>query len=56
MTIEGEIELNGCDASQVSKAMKMIKRLGYKRNRGFGRCDVVLLDNNGKEIACQQNT
>lgn len=58
MRIEGSIALNGCDAQLIARAMKMIKRLGYKRNRGFGRCDVALWDDTGeddmgKEIAWQ---
>lgn len=56
MVIEGDIDLKGLDTEPIIRAMGMIKELGLKRNRGFGRCCVNLIGDDGKEILWQPNT
>lgn len=42
-TLHGEIDnVDDAMADKVELALRMIKRLGVNRNRGFGRCDFVI--------------
>lgn len=32
-------------AENIAKAVSLIKRMGFNRNRGFGRCEIRIIDN-----------
>jgi hypothetical protein len=44
LTLEGEIT-NISDPIKIHDCLRMVKRLGYKRNRGFGRCIFSVQEN-----------
>jgi CRISPR/Cas system CSM-associated protein Csm3 (group 7 of RAMP superfamily) len=45
-TIEGLCEE---DEAKMSQAMKMVKRIGLRRHRGLGRCDISKVEDGGAE-------
>lgn len=46
LTLKGQISnIPNAHSNKIKECTKMIKRLGYKRNRGFGRC-CFLIDEN----------
>ncbi len=52
LALKGEIEIDTECKEKIADAMKQVKRLGSGRNRGFGRCSIVL----GGKIEKQEYT
>jgi len=46
VSLYGEIEVlqEDADTEKIKNALKMIKRMGLGRNRGLGRCEIIIKD------------